>query len=245
MSSVVAGVDGCRGGWIVVVGDPGEPDAAGVHVVPAFSAVLDLPGSPGTIAVDMPIGLPEHLDGPGRACEVAVRQLLGERRSSVFSTPARMAVMQEDYRRACEEATARSTPPRKVSRQSFALFPRIREIDSLLRARPDLRGRIFETHPEVCFAEMNAGRPAGLPKKVHGRPNPGGLAERLELLARAGLPASLLERIWQPPAQAAMDDFLDACACFWTAGRLVRGIARCWPEDPPRDAFGLEMAIRA
>jgi len=245
VSHIVAGVDGCPGGWIAIVGDPDDPGAAGVHVVSAFSAICDLPDAPATIAVDMPIGLPDRLEGPGRACEVAVRRLLGERQSSVFTTPARLAVMQEDYRRACEEAAARSTPPRKVSRQTFALFPRIREIDALLRSRPDLRARVFETHPEVCFAAMNADQPARLPKKIRGRPNPAGLAERLELLARAGLPPSLLERVRRLPARAAMDDFLDACACFWTAGRLARGIARCWPEEPPRDAFGLEMAIRA
>jgi len=43
---------------------------------------------------------------------------------------------------ACAAALATSDPPRKVSKQCFHIFPRIREIDALLRAAPAWRDRI-------------------------------------------------------------------------------------------------------
>ena len=44
---------------------------------------------------------------------------------------------------------------------------------------------------------------------------------------------------------AGPDDLLDACACAWTALRIVRGQAITFPSDPPLDARGLRQEIRA
>jgi predicted RNase H-like nuclease len=242
----VAGVDGCPGGWIAVLVRAKGPFEPRVEVRTSIEEIADLPEQPAVIAVDMPIGLPDMLTGSGRACEVAVRRLLGPRQSSVFSIPARDAVMEHgNYPRACEIAAARSEPSRKVSKQAFHLFPKIKEIDALLRERPELRTRIFETHPENCFLHMNGMQPASLPKKVKSRVNPPGLDERRGLLLNAGFPVDFLEAGRKPPKPAAADDFLDACATAWSARRILKGKAVCYPDPPPRDAFGLEMAIRA
>jgi predicted RNase H-like nuclease len=242
----VAGVDGCPRSWIAVLLDASGTEAPRVRICPNVADIAGLPEEPRIIAVDMPIGLPDRLRGSGRACEVAVRKILGPRQSSVFSIPCREAVMEtDDYRRACDIAAVRSDPPRKVSKQAFNLFPKIKEIDQLLRARPALRDRVFETHPEVCFRHMNGGAPARLPKKIKSRVNPDGLEERRALLAERGFPTDFLKAGRKPPRPAAADDFLDACATAWTALRILRGEAVCYPDPPPRDAFGLEMAIRA
>lgn len=242
----VAGVDGCPGGWIVVLLDASGIHSPRVRICLSFEEIPEVAERPQIIAVDMPIGLPDRLIGSGRACEIAVRKHLGPRQSSVFSIPARSAVMEVgDYRKACDLAAANSEPSRRVSKQAFNLFPKIGEIDALLRARPDLRERVFETHPEVCFLEMNGGAPASLPKKIKSRPNPDGLDERRGLLRAQGFPDDFLEAGRKPQRPAAADDFLDACATAWTAVRILRGEAVCYPDDPPRDAFGLEMAIRA
>jgi predicted RNase H-like nuclease len=242
----VAGVDGCPGGWIAVLVrlDGTHEPRVGVH--PRIAEILDRPEAPEVVAVDMPIGLPDRLSGSGRAAEVAVRKRLGPRQSSVFSIPARAAVMEaDDYGRACDVASATSEPPRRVSKQAFHLFPKIKEIDALLRTRPEHRRRVFETHPEVCFTHMNGEAPAALPKKVRGRLNPSGLEERRALLRAAGFSSEFLDVGRKPPRPAKADDFLDACAAAWTAVRILRGEAVCYPDPAPRDAFGLEMAIRA
>jgi len=189
------------------------------------------------LAIDMPIGLPERIDGSGRPPEKAVRPLLGARQSSVFSIPARAAVEASDYGEACRLALATSDPPRKVAKQGFNLFPKIRELDLFLRVRPGMVDRVVETHPELVFRRIR-GAPLEHPKKL-----PEGRAERLALLAKAGLPADLLAA--SPPAGAGADDLLDAMACLLTAERHARGEAVPHPLQPVRDSLGLRMAIWA
>jgi predicted RNase H-like nuclease len=48
-----------------------------------------------------------------------------------------------------------------------------------------------------------------------------------------------------PPSGAGADDLLDALACAAIARRIHAGLARPFPDPPPRDAFGLTMAIWA
>jgi predicted RNase H-like nuclease len=196
---------------------------------------------PAIVAVDMPIGLPDRILGSGRLPEQLVRPLLGGRQSSVFAIPAREAVQAPDYGAACALALATSEPPRKVSRQGYNLFPKIREIDSLLRTRPDLVPRLFEVHPEVAFWSLNGGRALGEPKKVKGRPYGTGLALRRSLLAGAGLPQALVDAV--PPSGAGADDLVDALAGLTVALDLARGGGRSFPDPPGRDAHGLPVAI--
>ncbi|MCA1953034.1 MAG: DUF429 domain-containing protein, partial [Hyphomicrobiales bacterium] len=177
----VAGLDGCPAGWIVAL-LPLAGDAPGrIGLWTDFAGFITAQPRLAAIAVDMPIGLPDWIAGPGRAAEQAVRGRLGARQSSVFSIPARAAVEAADYASACRAALATSTPPRKVSKQGFNLFPRIREVDAALRADPGLAARAVETHPEVVFRAL-AGAPLAHPKKTAA-----GLAERRALLAAAGL----------------------------------------------------------
>ena len=237
----IAGVDGCKAGWIALTLPPGgQPAAAVFHT---FAGLVDgLPGD-AVIAVDMPIGLPERTGLGGRAAENAVRPLLGARQSSVFSVPSRTAIYAGDYAEACARAAETSDPPRKVSKQLFNIAPRIREIDGLLRAFPAVAGRVFEVHPEVAFWRLNGGHALDEPKKVTSRPYEPGLALRRGLLIAAGLPAAAVNAA--PPKGAGTDDLLDALACAAVARRLHRGEAQPFPDPPPRDAFGLRIAIWA
>ena len=81
------------------------------------------------------------------------------------------------------------------------------------------------------------------PKKVKSRPYEPGLALRRRLLIAAGLPRTIVEST--PPKGAAPDDLLDALACAAIARRIHAGIAEPFPKIPPRDAYGLPMAIWA
>jgi predicted RNase H-like nuclease len=228
-SGVVVGVDGCR--------------------------LLDSLPRDATIAVDMPIGLPEFSVRGGRGPEALVRPLLGERQSSVFSIPSRAAVYAETapftsvdewytaHRRASAVAMCTSDPPRGVSIQAFGIFPKIREIDRLLRERPALRYRIIESHPEVAFMRLNGGRPMLLPKKVKGMVNPEGMEERKALLSSHGYERLFLDQ--KPPGTAKSDDLLDACCMMLVASRILGGEAVSFPDPPGRDAHGIPVAIRA
>ena len=236
----LAGVDGCKGGWIAAFCDMQFGESPIVSVFRDFQSILTHETRPGIVAVDMPIGLPDRVKGSGRGPEQAVRPLLGARQSSVFAIPARPAVEAGDYARACALALAHSEPPRKVSRQGFHLFPKIREIDVLLRAEPGLRDRVFEVHPELAFRTMR-GVPLDHPKKIKGVVNPLGMAERRALLQEAGIPFAAAAG--RPPRGAAADDLLDALAALVVARHIAAGRGKPFPDPPGRDSHGLPVAI--
>jgi len=230
----VIGVDGCPGGWIAVR----WAETVSHHLCRSFAEVLAMDAA--VIAVDMPIGFPQ---GSGRAAEREVRARLGERQSSVFSVPARAAVMCADYREACAANLAASDPPKKVSKQIFHIFPKMREIDALMT--PELQARVIEVHPELAFWAMNGEASLPLPKKVKGQPHAPGLELRKALLAEAGFPLEALPPAAYRRADVGADDLIDGCACAWSARRILEGRAVCFPADPPLDERGLRMAIAA
>ncbi len=238
----LAGVDGCRAGWVAAFVRP-VGDEVRLRIVPRFADVLAAPEAPAIVAVDIPIGLPDRIGPDGRGPERAIRPLLGARQSSVFSVPPRAAVHAGDFAAACAAALAASEPPRKVSKQLFMIAPKIREVDALLRADASFVARVREVHPELAFWRLNGERALDQPKKVKGVCYAPGLALRRGLLAAFGLPASVV--MSDPPKGAGADDLLDALACAAIARRLHAGTARPFPDPPGRDAYGLPVAIWA
>lgn len=120
-----------------------------------------------------------------------------------------------------------------LSRQAFALFPKLNEVDGFLRENPELRPRIFEAHPELAFARMNGDNPVFASKKKSL-----GRTERHDLLAKAGF-APTVERL----QGAARDDILDAVACCRTAMLIADGAATRLGSEHVRDRYGLPMNI--
>ncbi len=162
------------------------------------------------IAVDIPIGLPDGSEP--RAADVEARKLLGPRGSSVFATPPRVVLEAPSYRKANRLSKQRFD--RGISAQSYALRRKIFEVDACA-ANDD---RIYEVHPEVCFAKMN-GEPL-----THSKKSWHGQRARIRLLAEVGIaiPDDLgaVGRI--PP-----DDIIDAAAAGWSAERIANGNAGC------------------
>jgi predicted RNase H-like nuclease len=243
----LAGVDGCKGGWLAVFV---RPDGNQMHVrevVTTFEELLSGPEAPAIITVDMPIGLPNVSEEKGRAPERTVRPLLGARRSSVFRIPSRGAVYaaidstigndHERYRRACRIARETSVDQKAFALQCFYLCKKIVEVDSLLCKRRGLTERIFETHPEVAFWRLNKR------ELEHPKSHPEGIKERQCVLKKAGVQSDIVER--DPPKGAKRDDLLDAIVCAIVARKKYRNDAKCYPEKPKPDAFGLAMAIWA
>ena len=227
----VAGADGCKAGWVVVLRCVENGVVRG-RVVPSVRALLALPEAPSVWAVDMPMGLPERAARGGRACDRAARQLLGHPRGrSVFSPPARKALQAPSYAAAQEVNRQSSATGFGLSLQTYHLFDKLRALDRMLT--PSRQAFVREVHPEVSFATMNAGCSVAESKQtVEGR------ARRRTLLAEAhvALPDAV--------PGAAPDDLLDAAAACWTAGRIVSGCAECLPEgSAPTDARGLRMQI--
>jgi predicted RNase H-like nuclease len=226
----VAGVDGCRGGWVVVTvgADPASPST--VEVVPAIASVIDRvrDGALAAVGVDMPIGLAE--DGR-RLADREARALLGTRRSSLFPTPPAAVLGATDYADAL--ARCRAASGVGLSKQAFNLLPKMRELAAAID--PALQAAIAEVHPETTFTVLG-GAPC-----AHGKRTATGAAERRALLAPAF--ADLATHLTRVPRGAAVDDVLDAFAAAWTARRIALGTAT-WLGDPDaRDARGFHLTI--
>tara|TARA_E500000318_G_scaffold35460_2_gene34630 strand:- start:189 stop:881 length:693 start_codon:yes stop_codon:yes gene_type:complete len=229
------GLDGCKAGWAAVMVDLNGIEAPRRAVFEQFQDAYDWGAQ--VIAVDMPIGFEAApSDPPGRACERLARQRLGKRRSSIFPSPLRIALSASDYEHANQLNRAAGGPG--LSKQAYHLFEKIREIDAVMT--PDLsRGVVFETHPELTFAELS-GEPA-----VHRKKTREGREERLALLVAQGLPEALFEPHPFKAGLCAPDDLIDAGLCVVTAMRIAGGEALRLPEDPPEDGQGLLMALHA
>lgn len=210
---LVAGVDGCRRGWVVATtAAVGPAPIVAVEVVEHIDVVLERVRSGELVAVglDMPIGLPDA--GP-RASDAMLRARLGPRRSSVFATPPRPLLGCTDHAEAV--ALGRALDGRGISIQAFNLLPKIAEVDAAID--PGLTDAVVEAHPESAFAELAGAPLASTKRSAEGR------AERLALLARP-FPRSRGVLSRRVPGAAA-DDVLDAAAAAWSARRWATGTA--------------------
>lgn len=225
---MIAGVDSCPGGWLVVLVTFYEEIVQEEHLLlKNFDELAELDPAPVYIAVDIPIGLLREVAKGGRECDKSARRILGRpRSSSVFSPPTRSAF---------DCATFDDARELGLNRQSFGILPKVEELDRVMT--PGLQNRIREAHPEVTFFVM-----AGMTPARCGKKDTPGRDERTALLTRYFYQVEEgLKRF--PHSRVSVDDVLDAYACAWTAMRVFRGEAGHLPDDPPRDEKGLQMAI--
>lgn len=221
---IVAGADGCRTGWVVC-----RRDSDGTLDIRVVKTLAEACEGLSILAVDMPIGFID-VPRPPRACEVEARRLLPGKASSVFPTPCRPVL---DCSTHAEANTLSRSLGVGLNQQTFHLFPKMREVDALMRGNEALRSTVYEAHPELAFARMNGGKPVLAKKR-----KPDGFAERLALLARHGFQ-------WTPQTVpgAARDDVLDAIAVCRTATLIANGTATRLGSQPERDRHGLPMNI--
>lgn len=228
------GVDGCAGGWVAAFrrGAGGEVRCRRLTRLAELFADAERPD---VAAVDVPIGL---LERGARQCDVEARRLLGVRRSSVFTPPLRPMLAAAS--RLAASRVRHRLEGKRVSIQAWAIVPKIREVDRLLRGHPARSAVVREAHPELCFCFLNGRRPLRAPKKTAE-----GQAERVALLRTwcGGAVADALAERRALGCQA--DDILDALVLLWTAERIQRGEAVTIPARPPRDACGLRMEMVA
>lgn len=228
--SWVAGIDGCRTGWIVVL--LRRTQRTWTHQVtlcPKFADILSLAPTPAVIAIDIPIGLLDQPQSGGRDCDRQARQLLGRRASSIFTPPTRPMLKATRYEQVRQQG---------LSIQSFNILPKIREVDQLMT--PALQQRVHEAHPELAFMSL-AGVPVQYNKKtLEGR------EERLRILERVFRD---MRQTFENASMAfkrsevMMDDLLDAYVLAWTALRISTGQGNRVPDDPLIDRKGLKMEI--
>ena len=231
------GVDGCREGWFYVELKPSGDIRWGV--VKKVEELVSSTNDQARIFIDIPIGLPD--DGEDRTCDRAARKALGRpRASSVFPAPAR-AVLDLDARTYQESNEfSRKTVGKGITRQTYAILPKIREVDTFLRSSAKARSLIREVHPELCFWALNGENPMRFNKS-----KPEGFWERLDVVKgqMSTAAAEVRQMIrWSNGRGVARDDILDSLVAAITASQPQEA----WQTVPAcatNDRFGLPMEM--
>ncbi len=224
------GVDGCVAGWFAVsIDDNGD---LSYRVFADVSALWNAKNEAEIILIDMPIGLAEVGQ---RACDIEARRVLANRRSSVFPVPTRAALYASNYKEASH--VNRQISGLKISKQTWNIMPKIRELDELLRGDELARFKIAEIHPEVLFWGLT-GQPMMESKKTDA-----GYEERVKVLQALN---PNVERMINdamreyPRKEVARDDIVDAMVAAITA---KIGDFASLPARPPHDGHGLPMQV--
>lgn len=229
-----AGIDGCNGKWLSV--GLSELDYH-IQLFDHISEACEFFRETDRVLLDMPIGLAES-PADSRP-EPELRRNLKGKAASVFNVPCRQALAESDHPAA--SSMNRCILRKGLSRQTFNIMPGIREVDRFLESHPHWKDRLWESHPEYCFALLNAGVPIAENKRT-----PEGALARLDLLTVSEPRAPMILKTFQelyPKLERKTDDLLDALVLA-VIGRisLERGTVSL-PEVPPRDLRGIPMRI--
>ena len=230
------GIDGCKKGWVAVriTEDDFEIEVFD-NIETLCSRYKD-----SNLIIDMPIGLPENI-GDIRP-EREARKILGSRSCCVFNTPCRQAVYEDDYDRANE--INKEILGKGLSKQSFSIFTKIREIDEFLYKNPNYKNKIVESHPEVCFAMLNFNEKNPLPI-IENKKTKEGMNKRLDLLSEYDDKTEEIKSIIfsNQILKNMKDDIVDAL-CLAVVGKL--GIENGFitiPENPMKDSKNIIMQM--
>lgn len=238
------GADWASNGWVAA-----ELDDDGLSVG-FYPTIWNLWHERGTdaeqILVDIPIGLPE--DGR-RTCDHEAKDCLGNRGSSVFLTPIREAVYEDNVEDAKEVQT--DAIGYSISNQAWAIVPRIREVDTFLQETEQARDTVREGHPEISFNKLNNHEDVGTKSDEEG------IDTRKKVMCdKLGIEENecnqTVHTLTEPTyaRRGAEDDVLDAIVLAVTARHVGEGNYSILPEEsdgdkehPPTDEKGIPMEI--
>ena len=227
------GMDGCKVGWFFVALN--RNGGWEVGVISRISELSEYIKASELTLIDIPIGLREK-GTLERLCDLSARKVLGKRSSSIFPAPSRLAIYCDTYEEA-SQANFRYSG-RKLSKQSWAITSKIREVDEFLQ-NANNRERVREIHPEICFWALNKGIEMAYSKKTQEGAN-----ERQFLLAQyCDSTNKIIEYALTKylRKEVARDDIIDSLVGAITA--IYSNMIETLPEEPEIDAKGLAMEM--
>jgi len=230
------GIDGCKKGWFTV--ELTDVDWT-TMVYKNINEIWDYYKNTNYITIDIPIGMRKN-ENMERKCDLEARRILGPgRESSVFPVPCREATYASSYEEA--HKINKQKVNRGLSKQTWGIIPKIREVDILLMREKDSRNQIQESHPEIAFWALNGRKALKYNKKSEN-----GIEERIEILSKYD--GRILDIYEKSLAQylrkeVAKDDILDAI-CMAITGALAQSKNyKTIPSIIEKDEEGIEMKI--
>lgn len=189
------------------------------------------------IFIDMPIGLED--EEYTRECDQLLRETLGgEYATSVFSPPIRPALHAPSYAEANMQSFEYTE--KKLTVQAWNITPKIRALDTLLSENQEFQERVYESHPELIFMNLNGGM-------IYQKKNTKkGLRHRLDLISREQpVAADFFREIKEEfrRNEVGENDIVDAMglalAVLESTGKEIKTL----PKNPPVDSKGFRKAI--
>ena len=238
MGGLRIGMDGCPAGWLCIASVPSHKWEARI-----FSTLKEAwnnykKSNPELILIDIPIGFMEEGPEP-RVCDRLAREYLTRARaSSIFPVPCRAAIYAESYEEASKINKMKTS--NGISKQSWNITPKMREMDELLQADTAAQKIFIESMPEICFTALNEDKPMRFYKKFKE-----GIRERLEVLETKGkMDKSLFLNIKNQfkATHVKDDDILDALVLSVSASGGISKLGFL-PALQELDVTGLPMRI--
>ena len=235
-SEFYIGVDGCRAGWISI--SSVNEFQWKIELYKTITELWEANSEANLILIDIPIGLRENGDAP-RLNDVAARKYLtGKRSSGIFPTPCRKAAYAPTYEMANQ--INKKLTGKGLSKQSWNITSKIREIDLLLQENEKSRQVFIESGPELCYCALNSNKPMEFYKKTKD-----GIDERLRILKNFcksnNTPLDIGLNNFKRK-EVAVDDIMDAWILAISASRGKSNLLFI-PENYEFDSTGLPMRI--
>ena len=231
----IVGIDGCKFGWIAIKIDADTQVSVTKHS--NFISVIKEYPKAEKYLVDMVVGLADE-SHPREVEKLARQKLKPNRGSSVFTPPCRAAVYEKTYEMAKEKN--KSILGKSFSIQAWNIVPKIKEVDEFILKNEEYKNRIFEAHPEVCFASLNNQTPMIFKKKEKK-----GIIERINLL-QSIFPKS--SQIFEKGStiflkKEVMPDDTTYALVLAVTGYLGMkyGFSYIEPKEIKKDIYGIEM----
>lgn len=195
-------LDGCKNGWIFANIEKQNLILCYIHHLKELEKL-----QVNYIFVDMPLKLPLCIQSYPRQADKTAKQILGRFHSSIFYAPLHSWL---DLPFKSINSFCQLNHKAKLSKQSFNLFPKIKELQKYIL---DAKACVLEIHPELIVHSFFGLRK--LSKKT-----PHGQSQRIKLintLLQSSYTEKDLVQVYEklrqlhPQARFQKDDCLDAC----------------------------------
>ena len=220
MSNII-GMDGCSAGWFTT--KIADKQSLIFNIIEDLNDDYLKKSNLSHIGIDIPL----YLSKTGkRRAEIEARFLLKKRACTIFSPPTFNVLRAKNYIDACEINFKECG--NRISKQSWNLFPKIKEAQKFLENNLICQVGIFEVHPELSFMAMNDMKVIEFGKKTND-----GFKMRY-LLLKKFFPKFNFEEVRAKfkKKDVADDDILDAVAVLWSTQKIIDKIVSFVPKDP-------------